>query len=46
MQQAEIKMNTDADSRFIGFSVRYTFGKLKMKALSESSIQEEVKRLQ
>ena len=46
MQQAEIKMNTDADSRFIGLSVRYTFGKLKMKALSKSSIQEEVKRLQ
>ena len=45
MQQARIEMNTDADSRFIGISIRYTFGRSKDKAQSKSSIQEEIKRL-
>lgn len=45
MQQARIEMNIDADSRFVGISIRYMFGRAKYKSQAKSSIQEEIKRL-
>ena len=45
MQRARIVMDTNADSRFIGLSLRYTFGRSKAKSQARSSIQEETDRL-
>ena len=45
MQRARIVMDTNADSRFIGLSLRYTFGRSKAKSQARSSIHEETDRL-
>lgn len=45
MPYATIRMATDGDTRSVGLSIRYTFGKSKARSASFSSISEETSRL-
>lgn len=45
MDQAKIRMATDADSRYVRLSLRYTFGRSTEKKKSKSAIQEELRRI-
>ena len=46
MSNSLTKMTSDADTRYIGITLQYTYGRLQNKSKSKSSISDEERRLQ
>ena len=46
MSNSMTKMTSDADTRYIGITLQYTYGRLQNKSKSKSSISDEERRLQ